>query len=89
MCDNQCMSYFISVKVHCKLNDQVTANKIQFSHSWDEMAKYDLPAMINYALKVTGESHLHYVGHSQGTMIGFAGFSQNKDLAKKVCRQSV
>lgn len=62
-----------------------TPDQVEFwAWSWDEMAKYDLPAMINYALKVTGESHLHYVGHSQGTMIGFAGFSQNKDLAKKV-----
>ncbi|KAJ8031873.1 Gastric triacylglycerol lipase [Holothuria leucospilota] len=52
--------------------------------SWDEMAEYDLPAMINYALKVTQRSQLYYVGHSQGTMIGFAGFSQNKELAEKV-----
>ena len=30
------------------------------------MAKYDLPASINYVLKHTGESKLDYVGHSQG-----------------------
>lgn len=30
------------------------------------MAKYDLPAIVNYILKVTGHTGLHYVGHSQG-----------------------
>jgi len=52
--------------------------------TWDEMAKYDLPAMINKALNTTGQKDLFYVGHSQGTMISFAGLSQNSDLRKKM-----
>ena len=48
------------------------------------MAKYDLPASINYALSVSKQEQLFYVGHSQGTLIGFAGFGQNPDLAKKI-----
>jgi len=52
--------------------------------SWDEMAKYDLPACVEYVLNVTEHQQLHYVGHSQGTTIGFAGFSQNKVLASKI-----
>ncbi|KXJ24655.1 gastric triacylglycerol lipase [Exaiptasia diaphana] len=52
--------------------------------SFDEMAKYDLPAMINYTLKTTGHETLYYAGHSQGTMIGFIEFSRNPDLIKKV-----
>lgn len=52
--------------------------------SFDEMAKYDLPASIDYVLKQTGQQQLHYVGHSQGTMIGFIGFGQSPELGKKV-----
>lgn len=40
------------------------------SCSFDEMAKYDLPATIDFILKKTGQDKLHYVGHSQGTTIG-------------------
>ena len=35
--------------------------------SWDEMGTYDLPAMIDKVLNVTGKSKLYYVGHSMGT----------------------
>ncbi|XP_046573425.1 gastric triacylglycerol lipase-like [Haliotis rubra] len=52
--------------------------------SFDEMAKYDLPAMIDYIVRTTGQPQIHYVGHSQGTLIGFAGFSQNKTLGRLV-----
>ena len=48
------------------------------------MADYDLPAMINHVLQVTGQKQLFYVGHSQGTMIAFNGFADNPDLGKKV-----
>lgn len=52
--------------------------------SWDEMAAHDLPAMLEYVLQTTGEPDLFYVGHSQGTLIGFTAFSSNPELAKKV-----
>ena len=48
------------------------------------MADYDLPAMINYTLKVTGQEKLFYVGHSQGTLIAFTGFSDNPTLGNKI-----
>ena len=48
------------------------------------MAKYDLPAMIYYVLNITSEEQLFYVGHSQGTVIAFAAFSQDQELGKKV-----
>ena len=30
------------------------------------MAKYDIPACIDYVLSKTGQKQLHYIGHSQG-----------------------
>jgi len=51
--------------------------------SFDEMVEYDLPTVIDFVLKTGGQSQLSYVGHSQGTLMGFAGFG-DKALAKKV-----
>ena len=48
------------------------------------MARYDIPAMLEYALNVSGQKQLFYIGHSQGTLVGFTGFSSNPELAKKV-----
>ena len=49
--------------------------------SFDEHDQKDLPAMIDYVLKVTSLSDLFYVGHSRGTIMGFAGFTFNQTLA--------
>lgn len=38
--------------------------------SYDEMAKKDLPAVVNHILKTTGQEQIYYIGHSQGTTIG-------------------
>ena len=52
--------------------------------SFDEFAKYDLPASLEFAMGRSGQRRISYVGHSQGTTIGFAAFSQNQTLAAKV-----
>lgn len=38
--------------------------------SFDELARYDLTAGLGYIGRVTGRK-VHYVGHSQGTLIMF------------------
>ncbi|XP_071792325.1 gastric triacylglycerol lipase-like [Asterias amurensis] len=52
--------------------------------SWDEMAAFDLPAMVDHALAVSGQEHLYYVGHSQGSAMAFAELSTNKELSEKI-----
>lgn len=52
--------------------------------SWEQMAAYDMPAMVNYVLDQTGRPTLSYIGHSEGNMQAFAGFSMNQELAKSV-----
>ena len=52
--------------------------------SWDEMARYDLPAIIDFITKKTGQNQINYVGYSQGTTIGFAALSQSPQVAAKV-----
>ncbi|XP_043109644.1 gastric triacylglycerol lipase isoform X2 [Puntigrus tetrazona] len=54
----------------------------EFSH--DELAKKDLPAVINFITNTTGQEKLFYVGHSQGTTIAFIAFSTMPELASKI-----
>jgi len=51
----------------------------------DFMAKYDLPAHIDYVLAATNYTTLTWVGHSQGTWQAFSAFStSNRQYAAKV-----
>ena len=52
--------------------------------SFDEMNSIDLPNMVDYVLNKTVQRDLFYVGHSQGTEIGFTQFSRNVELSKKI-----
>ncbi|KAG9464438.1 hypothetical protein GDO78_019928 [Eleutherodactylus coqui] len=54
------------------------------SPSYDEMARLDLPAVINFILHKTGQEQIYYIGHSQGTTIGFIAFSSLPQLAKRI-----
>jgi len=52
--------------------------------SFTEMALHDLPACVTYLQHTTGEKKIDYIGHSQGTMIAFAGFSSNTTLGAQI-----
>ncbi|XP_042494016.1 triacylglycerol lipase 2 [Macadamia integrifolia] len=49
--------------------------------SWDELVDYDLPATFDFVYHQTGQK-LHYVGHSLGTLIALASFSEGKLVDK-------
>ncbi|CAF3712531.1 unnamed protein product [Rotaria sp. Silwood1] len=59
-------------RAHVKYNPDHDTEFWNFS--WDDMARDDLPSMIYYILNVTQQTQISYVGHSQGTLIGFAQF---------------
>nr|XP_033796115.1 lysosomal acid lipase/cholesteryl ester hydrolase-like isoform X2 [Geotrypetes seraphini] len=52
--------------------------------SFDEMAKQDLPAVIDFIIQKTGCKKIYYVGHSQGTTLGLIAFSSLPQLATKI-----
>ncbi|KAI4471082.1 lysosomal acid lipase-related [Holotrichia oblita] len=52
--------------------------------SWHEIGAYDLPAMIDYVLGVTGEQQVFYIGHSQGTTSFFVMGSVRPEYNAKI-----
>ncbi|KGL81604.1 Lipase member K, partial [Tinamus guttatus] len=69
----------------CKRHLTLSPVREEFwAFSFDEMAKYDLPAMISFIEQKTGQKQLYYIGHSQGTTIAFAAFSTIPELAQKI-----
>lgn len=57
-----------------------------WNFTYDQMASQDLPAQLAYVLRQTQQPTLSYIGHSQGTIQAFAGFSdpRNAQIASKV-----
>jgi len=51
--------------------------------SVDELAKYDVPAIVDHVLTHTGHSKVTWIGHSQGNGQAFMAMSKNQELAKK------
>ena len=52
--------------------------------SFDEMNSIDLPNMVDYVLNTTAEKGVFYVGHSQGSTLGFTQFPRNEELSRKI-----
>ncbi|XP_037659822.1 lipase member N [Choloepus didactylus] len=55
-----------------------------WAFSFDEMAKYDLPGIVDFIVNKTGQEKLYFIGHSLGTTIGFAAFSTIPELAQRI-----
>jgi lysosomal acid lipase/cholesteryl ester hydrolase len=52
---------------HTFLNPDAWLTHKFWDFTWDEMAKYDIPSMVEKVLEVTGQDDLLYAGHSMGT----------------------
>ncbi|XP_037466509.1 triacylglycerol lipase 2-like isoform X1 [Triticum dicoccoides] len=48
--------------------------------TWDQLAAYDLPAVLQHVYDHTGGQKVHYIGHSLGTLIILAAFSEHRLL---------
>lgn len=55
-----------------------------WNFSFHEMGTYDIPATIDFILMSTGYSQLHYVGHSQGTVIFWIMGSERPEYMDKI-----
>ncbi|CAH2055600.1 unnamed protein product, partial [Iphiclides podalirius] len=55
-----------------------------WDYSFHEHGKYDVPALIDEVLSVTGLPRLLYIGHSMGTTSFFAAMSLRPEYNKKV-----
>ena len=68
---------------HRNINHKPNQRKF-WEFSWDQMASTDLPSFVDYVTLNTGVDKIYYVGHSQGTLIAFTGFSLNQTVADKI-----
>jgi pimeloyl-ACP methyl ester carboxylesterase len=52
--------------------------------SWDEIGNYDIPSIINYIIKSTGQTKLSYIGHSLGCGVFFIAMVKHPELNAKI-----
>uniref|UniRef100_A0A182LZN3 Lipase n=1 Tax=Anopheles culicifacies TaxID=139723 RepID=A0A182LZN3_9DIPT len=66
---------------HTRLN---SSSPEYWDFTWHEMGYYDLPAVIDYILQLTGARQLDYIGHSQGTTVFFVMASSRPEYNEKI-----
>ncbi|KAJ8716126.1 hypothetical protein PYW08_013411 [Mythimna loreyi] len=69
---------------HIRLNPDAILSTAFWRFSWEEIGMIDLPNMIDYALKVSGQERLHYIGHSQGTTSFFVFGAMRPEYNAKI-----
>ena len=63
--------------------DSSDDNSKYWDFSFDEMAKYDIPALINYVKKRDNVKKVIYIGHSQGTLMYFLAYINDPGFIEK------
>ena len=64
-------------------------NSEYWDFSFDQMAKYDLPTVINYVKERDKVEKVYYIGHSQGTLIFFLVYINNTEFKEKNIKKFV
>ena len=64
-------------------------NSEYWDFSFDQMAEYDLPAVINYVKQRDNVEKVYYIGHSQGTLIFFLAYMNNPEFLEKNIKKFV
>ncbi|KAH8402937.1 hypothetical protein KR222_000550 [Zaprionus bogoriensis] len=71
--------------IYSRNNTRISVKHPNFwAFSWHEIGAYDLPAMIDYILAETGETAVHYVGHSQGCTVFFVMGAERPEYNAKI-----
>ena len=66
------MNYLCSGNTYSRGHvNQSLSEKEYWRFTWDEHAEYDLPAMLELMMEVTGQEEYFYLGHSMGTLTYF------------------
>ena len=64
-------------------------NSDYWNFSFDHIAEYDLPAIINYIKEKDQVEQVYYIGHSQGTMVYFLAYMNNPEFIEKNVKKFV
>ncbi|XP_018049963.1 PREDICTED: lipase 3-like [Atta colombica] len=62
----------------------IIRKELYWDFSWHEIGVYDLPAMIDYIVKITGREKIFYLGHSQGTTSFFVMSTELPEYQHKI-----
>lgn len=68
---------------HTTLDPDVDKKEF-WNFSWDEIGRFDLPAMIDFIMEQTGVDGVFYAGHSQGTTAFFVMASERPEYNDKI-----
>ena len=64
-------------------------NSDYWEFSFDQMAEYDLPAVVNYIKQRDNVEKIYYIGHSQGTLIFFLAYMNDPEFLEKNIKKFV
>ena len=71
--------------IFSQTHENLTRKDAKFWHfSIDDLARFDVPAMINFVLEKSGREQIYYIGHSMGTTSFLAMISHYPEMNKKI-----